>query len=143
MEKTAITSCFVHSLAGVFSVLFFLLASSSGATALIVMKKFKEDDPIYKAVEVRLKFGVAYIMIATLLLLLAIVLGVGKSGAMNIKFLTSFLLLIYSTSIPFVSNLKSKKNYIRLSYLLLFSGLLSILNLLVGNVFFTSFHNYL
>lgn len=143
MEKEAITACFVHSLAGVFSVLFFLLASSSGATALIVMRKFKDDDPIYKAVEVRLKFGVAYVMVGTLLLLLAIVLGVSKSGFNNLKFVSSFLLLAYSTSIPFIANLKNKKNYNRLSYLLLFSGPLSILNMLVGNVIFTSFHNYL
>lgn len=143
MAENAITSCFIHSLAGVFSVLFFLLASSSGLTALIVMRKFEEKDPIYQAIAIRLKFGVAYLAIGTLLLLLAVVLGISKAGVFHLKFATSFILLLYNTSIPFISSLKKKENYKLVSYLLLASGPLSVLNLLIGNFIFTSFHNYL
>lgn len=143
MVESAITSCFVHSVAGVFSVLFFWLATTSGLTALIVMRKFKEDDPIYQAVAIRLKFGVAYLSIGVILLLVAIVLGTVKSGIFNVKFLTSFVVLLYNSSIPFIAGLKNRNRSRLLAHLLLFSGPLSFLNLLVGNFVFTSFHNFL
>lgn len=143
MVENAITSCFVHSVAGVFSVLFFWLATTSGLTAIIVMRKFKEDDPIYQAVAIRLKFGVAYLSIGVILLLIALVLGTLKSGVFNVKFLTSFIVLLYNSSIPFLANLKNRERFRFLAYLMLFSGPLSFLNLLVGNLVFTSFHNFL
>lgn len=143
MSENAISTCFIHSLTGIFSVLFFLLSSASGLTALIVFRKFKETDPIYQAIGIRLKFGIAYMLAGTLLLLITIVLGVLKAGISNPKFVSSFILLAYVTSIPFLTNLKKKENYTKVAYLLISLGPLSVLNIFIGNAVFTSFHNFL
>jgi|GEM_PF-4518120 len=140
--ENAVSSCFIHSVAGIFSVLFFWLGTASGITALLVIHRFKEDDPFYQAVVVRLRFGIAYSAIGSLLLLLAIILGVFKAGVVNVKAGTSFLLFIYATSIPFISKLK-RSELRKIALLLVFLGPLSTLNLLVGNFLFTSFHNFL
>lgn len=140
--ENAVSSCFIHSIAGIFSVLFFWLSTASGITTLLVMRRFKEDDPFFQAVVVRLKFGIAYSAIGSLLLLVALVLGVSRAGAVNIKAGTTFLLFIYSTSIPFISRL-NKSELKKIALLLVFLGPLATLNLLVGNFIFTSFHNFL
>jgi hypothetical protein len=143
MNEAAIASCFIHSVLGVFSLLFFLLASTSGITVLLIMKKFKKEDPIYAVIGIRLKFGIAYAAIGTLLLLVAFVLGVSKAGFLNPKALSSFILLAAGTGLPFLRPLKNEKDFRRLSIFLIVLGILSILNFTVGNFFFTSFHNYL
>lgn len=143
MNEAAIARCFIHSAIGVFSVLFFLLAASSGVTALIIMNKFEKDNPLYAVIAIRLKFGVAYAAIGTLLLLLAFVLGITKAGFGNAKAVSSFILLFFATSLPFIGNLKSEENYRRTAIFLIILGVLSVLNMAVGNLIFTGFHNYL
>lgn len=143
MNELAITRCFVHSVLGVFSFLFFLLASTSGITALLIMRKFKKEDPIYSVIGIRLKFGIAYAAIGTLLLLAAFVLGVSKAGFFNPKAISSFILLIMGTGLPFLRPLKTEKDFRRISIYLILLGVLSILNFAVGNFILTTFHNYL
>ncbi len=143
MMEEALKTCFIHSLTGVFSVLFFLLSAASGLTALLIIKKIGKDHPLYKAIEIRLKFGVAYSAVGTILLLITIILGSMKAGVSNPKAISSFLLFVYASSIPFSGNIKNEKSYSRLAWMLIILGILGLLNTMIGNAFFTSFHDYI
>lgn len=132
--------CFVHAVVGVLSVLFFLLAASSGITTLIILSRLDTEQQVFKQLlELRFKFGVIYLAIGTLLLLLAFVLGVTKGDGFGVKGITTLLLLIYATSLPFLV----RRNQKAMSVHMIIVALLSLLNILVGNVIFTGFHDFL
>jgi hypothetical protein len=136
------STCFLHAVTGIFAVLFFWLASASGLTAILAMKRLSSEDPLYQVVIARLKFGAVYSVLGTLLLLITLILGVSKVGVFHLKTATTLILLFYALSLPFVASLKKGETG-KLAFLLTLLGPLATLNLLIGNFVFTSFHNFL
>lgn len=134
------SQCFVHAVIGVLSVLFFLLAASSGITTLLILTRLKDSQPAFRQLlELRFKFGVIYLAVGTVLLLVAFVLGVSRGAGFGAKGVTSLILLAYATSLPFFA----RRNRKTMSIHMIVVAVLSLLNMLVGNVIFTGFHDFL
>lgn len=139
--------CFVHAVFGLLGVLFLTLSAFGSAFMIFARKKHIKDNSLQllnPVFEMRYKFDAVYFGIGTTFLLIAYVIGLLKEGFGSPKSISTIILLLFNFSVPIISRIAPiEKKRTFTEFLFLIAGALAILNVFVGNVFFTSFHNFL
>ena len=141
--------CFWHAALGIFSLLFFVLAGAGTVFGLYLegrvrAKNASDLELVRPIVDLRFKFDAAYFGIGTILLFATFLMGVYRAGFGNPKSYSTLFVLAYAVLLPAVARLVPQPKRRRVVEVGFFLGaVLALLNVTVGNLWLTSFHNYL